>query len=41
MLLARNPRKVLVVGLGSGMTPGATAVHPGVEQVTLVEIEPR
>lgn len=41
MLLNRNPKDVLVVGLGSGMTAGATAVHPGVEQVTLVEIEPR
>ena len=41
MLLARDPRKVLVVGLGSGMTLGATSVHPGVERVTLAEIEPR
>jgi len=41
MLLARNPRKVLVVGLGSGMTLGATSVHPGVEQITLAEIEPK
>ncbi|MFI5183733.1 MAG: fused MFS/spermidine synthase [Vicinamibacteria bacterium] len=41
MLLAGNPRKVLVVGLGSGMTLGATSVHPSVEQVTLAEIEPK
>ncbi len=41
MLLARNPGKVLVVGLGSGMTLGATSIHPGVEQLTLAEIEPR
>jgi spermidine synthase len=41
MLLNRNPKEVLVVGMGSGMTAGATAVHPGVEQVTLVEIEPQ
>jgi spermidine synthase len=41
MLLNRNPKEVLVVGLGSGMTTGATTVHPGVERVTLVEIEPR
>lgn len=41
MLLARTPRDVLVVGLGSGMTAGATAVHPSVERVTIVEIEPR
>lgn len=41
MLLNRNPKDVLVVGIGSGMTSGATTVHPSVEQVTLVEIEPR
>jgi spermidine synthase len=41
MLLVKNPRDVLVVGLGSGMTAGATVVHPSVEQVTLVEIEPQ
>jgi spermidine synthase len=41
MLLARNPKDVLVVGMGSGMTAGAAAVHPSVERVTLVEIEPR
>jgi spermidine synthase len=41
MLLHKNPKKVLVVGLGSGMTLGAISVHPSVEQVTLVEIEPK
>lgn len=41
VLLNGNPRDVLVVGLGSGMTAGATAVHPDVERVTIVEIEPR
>ncbi|HJW28827.1 MAG TPA: fused MFS/spermidine synthase, partial [Saprospiraceae bacterium] len=41
MLLNRNPRKILVVGLGSGMTLGATSVHPSVDQITLVEIEPK
>jgi len=40
MLLHKNPRKVLVVGLGTGMTLGATSVHPGVEELILVEIEP-
>jgi spermidine synthase len=40
MLLARAPKSVLVVGLGSGMTLGATSVHPGVERLTLAEIEP-
>jgi spermidine synthase len=41
MLLHPNPKKVLVVGLGSGMTLGAISVHPSVEQITLVEIEPK
>lgn len=40
MLLHPEPRDVLVVGMGSGMTAGATAVHPSVGQVTIVEIEP-
>ena len=39
MLLTANPKRVLVVGMGSGMTAGATAVHAGVERVTLIEIE--
>ena len=41
MLLSRDPKRVLVVGLGSGMTLGATSVHPSVERLTLVEIEPK
>jgi spermidine synthase len=41
MLLDRDPKEVLVVGLGSGMTAGAVAVHPGVEHVTIAEIEPK
>jgi spermidine synthase len=41
MLLHRDPKQVLVVGMGSGMTAGATSVHPGAERVTVVEIEPR
>ncbi len=41
MLLNLDPREVLVVGVGSGMTAGATAVHPHVERVTVAEIEPR
>ena len=41
MLLNKNPKKVLVVGLGSGMTLGATSVHPSVEEVILVELEPK
>ncbi len=41
MLLNKNPRKVFVLGTGSGMTLGATSVHPSVEQITLAEIEPK
>jgi spermidine synthase len=41
MLLHPRPEKVLVVGLGTGMTLGATSVHPGVRELTLVEIEPK
>ncbi|RJQ49024.1 MAG: spermidine synthase [Nitrospiraceae bacterium] len=41
MLLSRDPKKVLVVGLGSGMTISAASVHPEAEKITLVELEPR
>ena len=40
MLVHPNPRKVFVLGLGTGMTLGATSIHPEVEQITLAEIEP-
>jgi spermidine synthase len=40
MLLHNNPRKVFVLGTGSGMTLGAVSVHPTVEKITLAEIEP-
>jgi spermidine synthase len=41
MLLHKNPRSVFVLGTGSGMTLGATSVHPSVERITLAEIEPK
>ncbi|MBI3661969.1 MAG: fused MFS/spermidine synthase [Acidobacteria bacterium] len=34
------PRRVLVVGFGSGMTISALAGHPEIESITCVEIEP-
>jgi spermidine synthase/Tfp pilus assembly protein PilF len=34
------PRRVLVVGFGSGMTVSALALHPEIESITCVEIEP-
>lgn len=40
MLLHPNPRKVWVLGMGTAMTLGATSVHPSVEDLTVVEIEP-
>jgi spermidine synthase len=40
MLLHKNPKKALVVGLGTGMTVGAVSVHPELEELTLAEIEP-
>ncbi len=35
-----QPRKVLVIGCGSGMTAGAFLQHPTVEEIVLCEIEP-
>lgn len=40
MLLHRRPREVFCLGLGTGMTLGATSLHPEVERLTLAEIEP-
>jgi len=40
MLLHRNPEDVLVIGLGSGVTVGATSVHPEAKNITLVELAP-
>ncbi|HEY3176295.1 MAG TPA: fused MFS/spermidine synthase [Candidatus Polarisedimenticolia bacterium] len=39
LLMAENPRDVLVIGFASGITVGATAQHP-VDSITAVEIEP-
>ena len=41
MLLHKNPEKVFVLGTGSGMTLGATSVHPSVQRIVLAEIEPK
>lgn len=40
MLLHPDPRKVFVLGTGTGMTLGATSIHPGVVRMVLAEIEP-
>jgi spermidine synthase len=39
MLLHPAPRRVFVLGTGTGMTLGAVARHPGVERLVLAEIE--
>jgi spermidine synthase len=40
MLLHPDPKRVFVLGLGTGMTLGAVSVHPELEQVVLAELEP-
>ena len=40
MLLHPAPRRVFVLGTGTGMTLGAVSVHPEVERLVLAEIEP-
>jgi spermidine synthase len=39
MLVHRDPRRVMVLGLGGGVTVGSAAAHP-VERVDVVELEP-
>jgi spermidine synthase len=39
-LLARDPRNVLVIGCGAGVTAGAVSVSPAVQTETIAEIEP-
>jgi spermidine synthase len=39
-LVPPNPRSVLVIGCGAGVTAGAVSVNPRVERVTIAEIEP-
>ena len=39
-LLHPNPRRVLVVGCGAGVTAGSFLVHPQLEHETICEIEP-
>jgi spermidine synthase len=39
-LLHANPKSVVVIGCGAGVTAGAVSIDPRVERVTIVEIEP-
>ncbi len=40
MLTAREPRRALVIGWGSGVSVGSVLTHPGVVSVHAVELEP-
>ena len=40
-ILHTNPRSILIVGCGAGVTAGTFVVHPEVEHITICEIEPR
>jgi spermidine synthase len=40
LLLHEQPRDVAVVGLGLGVTLGATARHPGLENIDVIELTP-
>ena len=39
-LLPDEPRTVLVVGFGAGVTAGTFVTHPSIERIVIVEIEP-
>jgi spermidine synthase len=39
-LLHRQPKSVLVVGCGAGVTAGSFLVHPSIERVVICELEP-
>lgn len=39
-VLHPNPRSVLVIGLGTGVTAGAFVVDPRIEHITICELEP-
>ncbi|MBI2902400.1 MAG: fused MFS/spermidine synthase [Candidatus Methylomirabilis oxyfera] len=40
ILLHPRPERVLIIGLGSGVTAGAVAQHPLVREIDVVELEP-
>jgi len=40
IFLHPDPKTVLVIGLGSGVTAGAISQHPAVKEIDIVELEP-
>jgi spermidine synthase len=39
-LIPPDPKRVLVIGCGAGVTAGAVSIEPRLEQITIAEIEP-
>ena len=39
-LIPKNPRSVLVIGCGAGVTAGAVSIDPAVDRETIAELEP-
>jgi len=39
-LFHSNPKSVLIVGFGAGVTAGTFVVHPGIERIVICEMEP-
>ncbi len=39
-LVHANPKSVLIVGFGAGVTAGTFVLHPGIERIVICEIEP-
>jgi spermidine synthase len=39
-LLDNDPKSVLVVGFGAGVTAGSFVLHPGIKRIVICEIEP-
>ena len=35
-----NPRRALIIGLGTGTTTGSMTLHPGIQEIHVAEIEP-
>jgi spermidine synthase len=40
VLMHPDPKSAIVVGMGTGITLGSVAAHPGLERIVLAEIEP-